>query len=200
MRTPNTTCVLCEMPLYRRPHEMAASRFSSCRKCHGPAMTKHGMTEAQAGGLALGRRKGVNNRTGSTHSAETKLKISRSNVAYHRANPDIAKAKGENLRSAKHYAWRGGVSQLNIDIRLMDENRKWLARVKTRDGRCVRCGSLERLEVHHKTPLRELLTRMEIRNRDDARIHAAALWDDANGETLCEACHYAEHGRRRRAG
>lgn len=46
-----------------------------------------------------------------------------------------------------------------------------------RDGRCVRCASTDRLEVHHKTY--ERLGREEL----------------ADVETLCRACHKAEHGR-----
>ena len=62
---------------------------------------------------------------------------------------------------------------------------RWARRVKLRDGfACRRCGSTERVEAHHVTPL--------------AAGGANTL---ANGLTLCHACHAAEHrGRDRRMG
>ncbi len=51
------------------------------------------------------------------------------------------------------------------------------ARIKRRDGgRCVRCGSTERLRVHHR------------KHVADGGGH-----DDANLVTLCDACHGVEH-------
>ena len=51
-------------------------------------------------------------------------------------------------------------------------------RAKDRDGwRCVRCGKMGELEVHHK-------------DRDPARFH-----DLEALETLCPRCHIKEHRR-----
>lgn len=199
MRTPNTSCVLCGTPLYRRPSEIQRVRFVSCRACHGKAMSEVGMTEAQSKGLAHGRRKGTNNRSGYRHRMETRKKISKANATYHARNPHVAKLKGEGFRGENHYAWRGGVSSLNTSIRQMGENRKWMEQVKVRDCCCVRCGSTNDLEAHHKTHLSVLIEQHAIKSRDDARRFAHVLWDDSNGETLCESCHYQEHGRTRRA-
>ena len=47
-----------------------------------------------------------------------------------------------------------------------------------RDGwRCQSCGRAGRLEVHHKTPVRE----------------GGAIWDPANLTTLCYRCHVSSH-------
>jgi 5-methylcytosine-specific restriction endonuclease McrA len=98
-------------------------------------------------------------------------------------------------RAEKHYLWKGGITKLNKSIRQMTENRRWMDTVKERDGRCIRCGSTSDLESHHKRSLADLMADLAIKNRDDARKHAAILWDLENGETLCEPCHYQEHGR-----
>jgi len=198
VRTHKTECVLCKTPLLRSRSEIDKSRFVSCRACHGEAMRRFGMTEAQATGLSFGRRKGTNNRTGFRHRAETRQKISESNAAYHAENPEIATQKGEAMRGVNHYAWRGGVSKLNTSIRQMTENRNWMNRVKLRDGCCVRCGSTEKLEAHHINHLSKLVSQLGIKSRDDARRYADVLWDENNGETLCESCHYEEHGRMKR--
>jgi len=198
VRTPNTQCVLCAKPLYRRPSDISMSRFVSCRSCHGEAMRRFGMTGAQARGLSSGRRKGTNNRTGYRHRAETRHKISSAHILYHMQNPNAAIQKGEKMRAENHYAWRGGSSKLNTSIRQMTENRKWMSLVKQRDKCCVRCGSTDKLEVHHIVHLSEIVAHLGIKSREEARRHAEILWDENNGETLCEPCHYEQHGRKKR--
>lgn len=110
-------------------------------------------------------------------------------------HPEAIAARGEKLRGERHYRWNGGSSKLNASIRLMTENRRWMDAVKARDGKCVRCGSADDLESHHKRGLADLVQTYGIKSREDARAHAAVLWDIDNGETLCRPCHYAEHGR-----
>jgi 5-methylcytosine-specific restriction endonuclease McrA len=103
------------------------------------------------------------------------------------------------MRGAAHYQWKGGISKINASIRQMTENRKWMDAVKARDGQCARCGETQKLEAHHKIGLAELIERIGITSRDDARHHAAVLWDLDNGITLCQTCHYDVHGRMRHA-
>jgi len=157
------------------------------------------LTDKQLTALALGRRKGTNNLAGIPKSAESKRKRSASIKAWCAANPDKVQERGAKNRGPNNYRWNGGSSRLNTAIRRLTENRKWMDAIKARDGHCTRCGSEQALESHHKTGLAALIERLGIASREDARQHAAELWNLDNGITLCQPCHYDEHGRRRHA-
>ena len=195
MRTPNASCLLCAKPLYRRPSDLAKARYSACMACRSEAQKVAGITADQLTGLSRGRVKGDNRRTGYVHREESKRKASKSHKDWCAANPDRVAERAEKVRGESHYRWNGGSSRLNTSIRQMTENRRWMDAVKARDGKCVRCGCADNLESHHKKGLAELIAELGILSRDDARKHAAALWDLENGETLCGPCNYAEHGR-----
>ncbi len=199
MRTPNAECILCKKPLYRRAFEFANVRYFACMGCRSEAQKVAGITDAQHAGLKLGRPKGTNHRTGYRHREESKQKVATANKAFWAANPELALARGAKTRGELNVRWKGGFRRLNVSIRQMTENRRWMDGVKARDCHCVRCGSNEELESHHLTGLGELIERLGIKSRADARKHAAVLWDLGNGETLCRPCHYAEHGRIARA-
>jgi hypothetical protein len=195
MRTPNTACILCAKPLYRRPYELAKVRYAACMACRAKAQSVVGVTEAQERGLKLGRPKGTNHRAGYKHKPESRAKCAATNKRFWAQNPEKAMERGCKLRAELHYKWKGGISRLNLSIRLMTENRKWMDAVKERDGhRCVRCGSADRLESHHIEELADLVARHNIKSRDDARA-CAELWALDNGETLCAPCHDVHHGR-----
>ncbi len=194
MRTPNTACILCAKPLYRRPSEKA--RYAACMNCRARAQSVVGVTEAQSAGLSRGRVKGTNHRTGYAHKPESRAKCAETNKRFWAANPEAALERGAKLRAEAHYRWKGGISRLNLSIRLMTENRKWIDAVKARDGhRCTRCGSTDNLESHHIEELAAMVERLGIKSRDDARAHADVLWAIDNGETLCGPCHDRHHGR-----
>lgn len=199
MRTPNSSCIVCSLPLYRRPSELARVRHVACMAHRGQAQALSGVTEAQRAGLALGSVKGTNHRAGFRHSDESKRKASASHKKFCAENPDAVAARGEKMRGDAHYRWKGGISKLNASIRQMTENRKWMDAVKVRDGQCAKCGAKQQLEAHHKIGLAVLIEKIGITSRDDARHHAAVLWDLDNGITLCQPCHYDEHGRTRHA-
>ena len=199
VRTPNCKCIVCEKPLYRRPYELAKVRHVACMEHRALAQKLTGITEAQQRGLSLGREKGTNHRTGYRHREESKRKASESHKRFCAEHPERIAARGAKVRAENHYRWNGGITALNLSVRRMSENRRWMDAVKARDCACVRCGSAENLESHHKRALADLIAELGIRSRDDARRHAAILWDLDNGETLCEVCHYAEHGRRHAA-
>lgn len=196
MRTPNTTCIVCSVPLYRRPFELAQVRYVVCMAHRAQMQKSFSMTEAQRAALSLGRAKGTNHRTGYRHREESKHKASASHKAFCASNPEAIVARGKKTRGALHYKWKGGISKLNLSIRQMTENRKWMDGVKARDGKCTRCGGGCDLEAHHKVGLAVLIERLGIKSRDDARHHASALWAIDNGITLCQICHYHEHGRK----
>lgn len=199
MRTPNTQCLLCGKPLYRRPSDMAKARYAACMACRSEAQKAAGITDRQHASLRLGRPKGTNHRAGYRHKEESRRKASESHKRFCAEHPDRVAARGAKTRADRHYKWRGGASKLNLSIRQMTENRKWMDAVKERDGGCIRCGARENLESHHKKTLAELVAELGIRSRDDARRHADVLWSLSNGETLCVPCHDKEHGRAPRA-
>ena len=196
MRTPNAACLVCGKPLYRRPYELAKVRHVACMEHRAEAQKVSGITDKQHAGLRLGRRKGTNWRTGYKHREESRRKASESHKRFCAENPDKVAARGAKTRGELNRNWKGGSAKLNTSIRQMTENRKWMDAVKERDGACVRCGSTERLETHHKHSLSNLIADFGITSREDARRHADKLWDLSNGETLCEPCHYGAHGRR----
>ena len=194
MRTPNCSCVVCGLPLYRRPSDLACVRHVACMQHRAEAQKRSGITPAQVAGLSQGRRKGTNNGTGYRHRAESRLKASESHKAWCEANPDMVAARGEKTRGEAHYKWAGGVSNLAQSIRRMTEYRRWADAIRERDGCCVQCGATDGLDSHHKRPFSDLLRKNSISSRDDAR-KCAALWDISNGETLCQEHHYEAHGR-----
>ena len=57
---------------------------------------------------------------------------------------------------------------------------RWAHQVKTRDGRCVICGSVDDLEAHHIIPVSHS-------NRYVLRT--------SNGITLCKNCHWLVHNK-----
>lgn len=56
--------------------------------------------------------------------------------------------------------------------------KEWSRLVRDRDGKCVRCGSLEKLHAHH------------IKRKSEFPELKLSL---SNGETLCVGCHAKEH-------
>jgi len=195
MRTPNAKCIICGKPLYRRPSELARVRYVACMKHRNEAQDKCGITPAQYAGLAKGRKPGTNNRTGYKHRDESKRKIAESNKAFWKEHPDKAINRGKKTRGKLHYRWKGGCSRLNVAVRRLTENRKWMDAVKARDKKCLVCNSTKLLEAHHIVPLAVLISVHGITTQAAAR-ECLALWDLANGITVCRKCHYTIHGRK----
>lgn len=195
MRTPNTECALCKKQLYRRPFEFQKCRYFACMKCRSKAQSVFGITPAQEVGLSKGSQKGTNHRTGYNHRQSSKEKTSASHKKFWKEHPEKLAARGLQIRGDKHYRWKGGSSRLNVAVRQMTENRRWMDAVKERDARCIQCPSLKDLEAHHKLGLAQMLIDLNIKTVEDARDNASVLWDLENGITLCRKCHYKHHGR-----
>jgi hypothetical protein len=154
-----------------------------------------GITNAQLVALALPRKKGFNYLSGIPKSDAHKRKTSEKNKAFWAAHPELAIARGEKTRGELHPLWKGGASKLSTSIRRMTEYRKWMGGVKARDGKCVRCGSIDNLESHHEPSFLSLLEALGVKTREDARL-TPELWDISCGITLCYECHCAAHGKR----
>jgi hypothetical protein len=191
-RTPNTECVICGRPLYRRPFELKKIRYAACQEHREIAKRRFGVTKAQEESLKLGRKKGTNHLTGIPKSKESKRKRSETMKDWVRNNPDKVKARG--VKGEDHYNWKGGAPNLNQSIRRMTEYKKWADEVKTRDGECTRCSSVYNLDCHHIKPFAELVKELEIESREDALLHSEIIFDIDNGITLCKECHCMEHG------
>lgn len=194
MRTPNCQCIVCGKPMYRRPNELSKVRHVACMTHRALAQKLSGITHAQQAALLLGRRKGTNNLTGIPKSTQSNFKRSEAMKLWAKENPELLASRGAKVSGELNWQWKGGTSKLSQTIRQMTEYRKWMDAVKARDIACVRCGSKVALESHHKRHFSELLKENNITSTADARA-CAALWDIANGETLCEEHHYHEHGR-----
>lgn len=195
MRTPNTQCILCPKPLYRRPSELKKARYSACLDCRDKAKRLYPITDKQNEALKLGRVKGENHLIGIPKSIESNKKRSESHRVYWANHPEESKARGEKIRGENHYRWNGGITQLNQAIRGMAENRKWSIEVRERDKKCQLCGSIEDLESHHIIPVILIIEQHKIRSTDDARI-CKELWDITNGKAICRDCHCKLDGRR----
>jgi hypothetical protein len=94
------------------------------------------------------------------------------------------------LAGETHYNWKGGVSRVAKLLWETVEYQQWRATVFERDDwTCQACRQRgNALEAHHKHTLNSLLKENAITTVKQARA-CTALWNTANGETLCKACH-----------
>jgi len=191
MRTPNTKCEICGKPLYRRPSDLKRYNGVCCVGCRSELYKKR----PPSPNLELGREKGTNHLEGIPKSKTSNLKRSKSHNKWCKENPNKVKSRGIKTRGENHYNWKGGISNLNQSIRQMNEYRNWQRKMKKRDVVCVNCGGVLLLEAHHIIPIKMLMKKYRIKNRDDAR-NCKELWSTKNGITLCQRCHYQLHGRK----
>lgn len=80
----------------------------------------------------------------------------------------------------KNANWRGGKQWKGDRRRNTKIVKEWRKFCLARDKKCLWCGSLERLEVNHIIPIRQIKD-MEL------------LGDTENGITLCRKCHHKIH-------
>lgn len=191
MRTPNTQCEICKKPLYRRPSDLARYKAFCCVGCRSELYKKR----PPSTNLELGREKGTNHLEGIPKSQAQKDKMKKKMSKWCKDNPDKVKERGKKMRGENHYNWKGGVTILNQSIRRMTENIYWQRAVKKRDKKCQHCESKKELEAHHIIPLKALIERYKIKNRDEARM-CSEFWDLNNGLTLCRKCHYKIDNRK----
>jgi len=195
MRTPNTKCVICDKPLYRRPSQLEKVRFVCCKNCRSEAYKKFPSYNSLKN-LELGREKGTNHLVGIPKSEGMKKKVSEKNKLFWKQHPDKLIERLLKVRGKNHYNWKGGISSLQIAIRTSAPYLKWVKKILKMDNyECQICKSTEKLEVHHKIPLSKIVQENNIKTLDDAR-KCKDLWDVNNGIVVCRKCHYKIHNRR----
>ena len=98
----------------------------------------------------------------------------------------------------KHPSWKGGVTEIQNNIRHLFEYNKWRREVFERDNFiCQNCGKLGgRIEAHHIKRFSEIIEEKKIKNINDALL-CKELWNLNNGKTLCKKCHDKLRGRKK---
>jgi 5-methylcytosine-specific restriction endonuclease McrA len=99
------------------------------------------------------------------------------------------------LQGENNPNWQGGKTSLQAKIRTCVEYRFWRDAIFRRDKyTCKKCGASTKvgrrvyLNADHIVPLAVLMNQHKITTIDEAR-DCVALWDIANGETLCHPYH-----------
>lgn len=133
------------------------------------------------------------------------------NSMYGKQHTQEARAKMTQSRigktGEKATAWKGGKRSLLAQVKGIQHSRyNWYKRVYIRDEfQCIQCASKNRIEAHHKKPMKILVK--ELLERKPAELiteHSIIEWlaiqpeivDEnlENGITLCRTCHKKEHG------
>lgn len=78
----------------------------------------------------------------------------------------------------KNPNWRGAKVSKYQRERASFQSKEWSKAVRERDGKCVDCGSTERLHAHHIVAWRK---------------NAALRYEVSNGVSLCAPCHQQRH-------
>lgn len=96
------------------------------------------------------------------------------------------------IRGPKNPRWKGGITNLNQQVRHCLKYKQWIKEVFERDNyTCVKCddkrgGNLE--ADHHPTMFCELMQKYSIISKEQAE-NTPEFWDINNGRTLCLKCH-----------
>jgi len=85
------------------------------------------------------------------------------------------------------------LKELINSIRQLPKSKKWKKDILERDKhKCVVCGAVEDLQVHHKVKILDIMMRFNIESIEKAK-RCKLIWDTSNGETLCTKCHKEQH-------
>lgn len=162
-------------------------RCERCRSCSNK-LRNLGRTHLKGRTLSLEHRAKISAAaTGRTASPETRAKLS----AAHKGKTVSPEARAKISAAGKGKTQSPEWIQKRIESRGMKYNEgpvwtqgergqknAWSLEVKKRDGRCVYCGSKEKLNAHH------ILS---------AHKHPEFRLIINNGITLCHTCHWDEH-------
>lgn len=121
-----------------------------------------------------------------SEESRKKMSISR------KGKPSPLKGK-KNIKTTgeKNKNWKGGISPINKRIRNSSEYSIWRYNIFQRDDyTCKECKKRGvKMVVHHLNPFCEILKENKINSIKKA-IYCRQLWDESNGITLCNECHY----------
>ena len=95
------------------------------------------------------------------------------------------------IRGEKNPRWKGGITNLNQQIRHCIEYKNWIKQIFERDDwTCQKCskrgGNIE--ADHYPKEFSKILKDNNITSYKDAQ-ECSILWDIKNGRTLCLKCH-----------
>ena len=112
-------------------------------------------------------------------SEESKRRMSESRIRYLFEHPEVMVILGQNQSGARHWNWKGGISDPMHLLRHTTEYNEWRLAVYSRDEyRCRTCGSKKDIIAHHILPFKDYpLVRFSVEN----------------GMTLCRSCHKRLH-------
>jgi 5-methylcytosine-specific restriction endonuclease McrA len=165
-------CLICSLPYEVTPSQIRQGRKYCSRECL--ATSKRGKPYFFKDRDATIKRQ-QEAQKGKIITRETRLKIS--NSLKGRPNPRTTAVNQARL-GPLHPRWKGGVGSESTKIRNSDAMVEWKKKVLKRDGyTCGFCGQSPsgHLAADH---IRPFSLYPELRN------------DVANGQTLCEPCHY----------
>ena len=112
---------------------------------------------------------------------------------------DKRRDKTEFKKGEKHWNWKGGITNLQPQIRNNIKYKKWRLKVYNRDNficqNCWRKGS-GNLEAHHIKPFGKILMENNIKTLKQA-LNCKELWDLDNGITYCIKCHKIQEKKRK---
>lgn len=129
---------------------------------------------------------------GKTHTAETRLKMSKSRKGIKQSKEWVEKRTSKGTLTLKRlYEKRMSNKKHTMEdypeykqIRVSPAYRFWRKKVLERDkNKCVECGEINGLEVDHIIPFASML--------EEAKIfgNINMMFDISNGQTLCKECH-----------
>lgn len=82
------------------------------------------------------------------------------------------------------------IKKVRQDIRRLSRYSQWRDAVIKRDGgRCMKCGSKDRIEVDHFPKTLNVLVRQYNVKQSSQANDVPQFWDIANGRVLCKSCH-----------
>jgi len=133
---------------------------------------------------------------GRKQSEETKSKrsLALKGIRTYRQLPlKTRKIISNKLKGSNGPNWKGGLLELQKQIRKSFEYREWYKAILKRDYyKCIDCNSNKKLNIHHVQLLSNIIEQFNIKTLKDA-LKCKKIWDVKNGITLCSKCHYNKY-------